>query len=139
MKKIKKLLLCFVTIGLIAVSGFTNISADEITPKAMETTVSVNKSYPTSLYNNGCYSNTNIKLIGTYDVRVANGNRTYSNIRLNASASGHPSDWTVEITGISTSGNSTGLTVVIRYRFLTSYWDCPITGGWFYNAITVNV
>lgn len=68
MRKFQKIITCIVTVGLIIVFGIVNVNAEEIETKAVETTVNVHKSYPTTLYNNGCYSSTNIKLTGTYVV-----------------------------------------------------------------------
>ena len=138
----KKLLMKLICASIMVFSVPFNVlkaNDDIVEIQGINTTVNVNKTYPTTLYNNGCYSSTNIRLTGTYDISINEGVRTYSNIRLNATATGHPSDWTVEITGMTTTGTQSGLKVVIRYRFLTTRFDCPMTGGWFYDAITVTV
>ncbi len=142
MKKIFKTLFLMLAITLCLGSSVVAISANE-TPKTFVEKrvpyfpVTVNKSYGQLLYNNGCYANTTIKLTGNYNVSINDGTRTYSAIRLNARATGHPSDWRVEITGVSYNPTQSGLKVTIRYKFLTTYLDCPMVGGCYYEAIVV--
>lgn len=114
---------------------------EQITSKYIINTVNVDKDYSVKLYDDGCYANATINLNGSYDLNIfPGGKKTYTNIKLKATISNYPSDWKVETYGSpDTLGTDSGLQVIIRYRFVPSYWDCPITGGWVYNAYTAIV
>lgn len=135
-KKITSLILSF-ALTLLAVS--IPVSASDLQPRIPTNpkVITVDKTVSATLQANGCYGNAKFRITGTY-VRDYYG-ESVSEIKLTTKLVSHTADWPVILDGASYSDSGGSVKVIIRYHFNTSYYDCPITGGYKYDAKTVYV
>lgn len=137
--KIKKITNLIISFALALLAVYTPVLASD-QPVKLPTnpkTITVDKTVSANLQANGCYGYAKFRITGTY-VRDYYG-ESVSEIKLTTKLISHTDDWPVILDGASYSGSGGSVKVIIRYHFNTSYYDCPITGGYKYDATTVYV
>lgn len=139
MKKIKKItnLILSFAFALLAICIPVNASDQQAKLPTNPKIINVDKTVSTTLQANGCYGDAKFRITGTY-VRDYYG-ESVSEIKLTTKLVSHTADWPVILDGASYSGSGGSVKVTIRYHFNTSYYDCPITGGYKYDSKIVYV
>ncbi len=137
--KIRKIINTVLSFSIALLVIITPVSATEKASKlpTNPTTIKVDRTVNVKLQANGCYGDAAFRITGSY-VRDYYG-ESVSEIKLTTRLVSHTADWPVILDGASYSDAGGGVKAIIRYHFNTSYYDCPITGGYKYDATTVYV
>lgn len=135
---LNRIIKSFTAFTLFITFSVVGINAKETRGPINPTVVTVNRNVTAKLQANGCYADAYFNIKGTY-LRDAYGT-SVSEINLKTTYTGHnPPDWAFVFDGAQNIASGGSVKIIIRYHFNTSYIDCPISGGYKYDAITVYV
>lgn len=137
MKKLLTVLLsCLVMFSLIGERKVRAFDGEfEIKPLVHVYNVDVWRDEVRSLSKNGCWAEATFSFRGSYTV----SNDKVQSDSISVSITNKPSDWTVEITSVSKRYRGNSVDVTVHYRFNSTYFDCPIGGGYSYQTFTLGV